>query len=146
MQTSFLRTLIVCGACVHLAGTLSAEAAAFPLLITAMTSHVRGRTELARVAAQLVSHVISAASATAVGLWFANGLALGHGGGRTAFLVGCLFLLSLQFTRLRHPPAMASGGAVLCGIDPTAVIACVAITGAVLFAEPLLLRVWRHGR
>lgn len=81
MQTSFLRTLIVCGACIHVAGALSAEAAAFPLLITAMTSHVRGRAELARVATQLVSHVVSAVGAATVVLWLGYWLALGLGGG-----------------------------------------------------------------
>lgn len=80
MQTSFLRTLIVCGACIHVAGTLSAEVAAFPLLITAMTSHVRGRAELARVATQLVSHVVSAVGAATVILWLGYWLALGQGG------------------------------------------------------------------
>lgn len=146
MQTSFLRTLIVCGACIHVAGTLSAEAAAFPLLITAMTSHVRGRAELARVATQLVSHVVSAASAAVVALWLGNWSVPGQEGRHAVFLIGCLLLLSLQFTRLRHPPAMASGGAVLCGIDLAAVIACVAITGAALLSEPLLLRVWKPRR
>jgi len=38
---------------------------------------------------------------------------------------------------------MASGGAVLCGVDPIAVLGCVTITGSVLFAEPILLRIWR---
>jgi hypothetical protein len=146
MQTSFVRTLVVCGACVTVAAALEAQAAAFPLLITAMASHVRGRAELVRVATQLVSHVVSAAGSATVGLWLANRHALGQGGEHAAFLIGCLLLLSLQFTGLRHPPAMASGGAVLCGIDPLAVIACVAITGSLLFAEPLLLRVWRSKR
>ncbi len=85
MQTSFLRTLIVCGACIHVAGTLSAEVAAFPLLITAMTSHVRGRAELARVATQLVSHVVSAVGAATVILWLGYWLALGQGGGMLSF-------------------------------------------------------------
>lgn len=146
MQTSFLRTLVVCGACIHVAGVLSAEAAVFPLLITAMTSHVRGRAELVRVATQLISHVVSAIGAAAVALWLGNWFALGQGGRQAVFLIGCLLLLSLQFTRLRHPPAMASGGAVLCGIDPAVVIACVGITGAALFSEPLLLRVWKPRR
>ena len=127
-----------------MAGALGAEAASFPLMITAMTSHVRGRAEAARVATQLGSHVISAAgAATLIGLLHASGLTFWQGTGHAVFPIGCLLLLSLHFTRLRHPPAMASGGAVLCGVDPIAVLGCVTITGSVLFAEPILLRIWR---
>lgn len=143
MQLSLLRTSTICGACVYAASMFATEAAIFPLLITAMTSHVRRRAELARVATQLISHIVNAAGAAALSLWLANGVTPGEGGRPTAFLIGCLLLLSLQFTRLRHPPAMASGGAVLCGVDPAAVTACAAITGSILLAEPLLLRVWR---
>lgn len=99
-----------------------------------------------RVATQLVSHVISAAGAAAISLMYTSGITFWEGGGHALLPVGCLLLLSLQFTRLRHPPAMASGGAVLYGVDPIAVIGCAAITGAVLFAEPLLLRFWRSRR
>lgn len=142
--SSFLRTLIVGGVCVHVAGAFGVEAASFPLLITAMTSHVRGKVEAARVATQLGSHVISvAAAAILIGLLQASGPTFWQDTGHSVFSVACLLLLSLQFTRLRHPPALASGGSVLCGVDPIAVLGCVTITGSVLLAEPLLLRIWR---
>lgn len=143
MHSSFLRTLVVCGVCAPVAGSLGAQAALFPLLITAMSSHVRGRTEAVRVAVQLASHMISAAGSAALGMVAAGGLVSWLGAIQAAFPIGCLLLLSLQFTRLRHPPAMASGGAVLCGVDPIAVVGCAAVTGLVLFAEPLLRGVWR---
>ena len=53
--------------------------------------------------------------------------------------LGCVLLLGLQFTGFRHPPAMASGGAVLYGLDPFAVGGCVAITGVVLIAESFVV-------
>lgn len=137
-HASFVRTLFVCVACAPLAGTLGAQAAIFPLLITAMNSQVRGMAEAACVAAQLVSHMISAASAAALVMLDAGGRSFAHGPSPVAFSIGCLLLLALQFTRLRHPPAMASGGAVLCGIDPVAVIGCSLATGLVLYAEPLV--------
>lgn len=115
----------------------------FPLLITAMTSHVSGRAEAARVATRLAAHVISAGGAAALGLLYASEITRWEGVGQVVFPFGCVLLLGLQFTRLRHPPAMASGGAVLCGTDPVAVIGYVVVTAAVLFAEPLLRRVWR---
>ncbi|QID17360.1 hypothetical protein G3580_06685 [Nitrogeniibacter mangrovi] len=143
MQSSFLRTLLVCAACAPVAGTLGAQAAVFPLLITAMSADVRGRADATRVAAQLASHMISAASAAALGLLDTRTLAFGQGALSAAFPVGCVLLLSLQFTRLRHPPAMASGGAVLCGVNPLAVVGCAIVTGLVLVAETLLRGVRR---
>lgn len=136
-----MRTFITCGVCIHVAGTLGAEAAAFPLLITAMTIHARGRASAKQVASQLSSHAISTAAATLVGLMSLNLGEPEEGDATATLLLGCLLLLSLQFTRVRHPPAMASGGAVLCGLDPVAVLSCVVITGAVLFSELLVLRV-----
>lgn len=114
--------------------------ASFPLVITALTLHVRSGSDAARIATQLVSHVISAIGAAMVSLLHACGSTCWAGLGHAVLPIGCVILVWLQFTRLRHPPAMASGGAVLCGIDPIAVIGCAAVTGALLLAELLVLR------
>lgn len=139
MQFPILRTLAVCGACVVVASTFATEAAVFPLLITAMTSHVKGRAELARAATQLLSHLLSAAAAASVGPVVAQLFGVWQGAPSAVFLAGCLLLLSIQFTRFRHPPAMASGGAVLCSVDPLAVVVCVTIAGAAMLVEPIFL-------
>lgn len=57
--------------------------------------------------------------------------------GYPALLLGATLMLALQATRLRHPPALASGGAVLCGVDPLAVAACAGVTAVVMTIEVL---------
>ncbi|MFC4342978.1 hypothetical protein [Cupriavidus numazuensis] len=114
-------------------------------MITALTAHARHRDDAMRSASQLCSHLISAAGATFVTLLAVCGLACGESAAAAVLPVGCVLLLGLQFTRLRHPPAMASGGAVLCGLEPIAVVCCVAITGSILLAEVSVLRFRRGG-
>lgn len=138
MQFPIVRTLGVCGACVVAASALSVEAAVFPLLITTMTSHIRGRAELARVSTQLFSHVLSTVAASA-GSLAVHVFSAWQGASSAVFMGGCVVLLLIQFTRLRHPPAMASGGVVLCGVDPVAVIACVAIAGSAMLVESIVV-------
>ena len=145
MQFPIVRTLGVCGACVVAASTVQMEVAVFPLLITAMTSHVRGRAELARAATQLLSQVLIAAAAASISPLAVQLFGVWQGVSSAVFLAGFLVLLSIQFTRLRHPPAMASGGAVLCGVDPVAVVVCVAIAGLAMLAEPIVLRALTGG-
>ncbi|MBP0623973.1 hypothetical protein [Cupriavidus consociatus] len=56
------------------------------------------------------------------------------------WLPGCIVLLGIQATALRHPPALASGGAVLLGLPLPAVVACTALTAVVLGLESRLAR------
>lgn len=136
---AFVRALLVCGGCLVVARAWQAEAASFPLVITAMTAHVRHWRDAERAGIQLAAHLLSGAGAAlvpflAIAMWVSAGASL------YVLPMGCVLLLGLQFTRFRHPPAMASGGAVLCGLDPFAVAACVVVTGAVLIAELSVLR------
>jgi hypothetical protein len=109
--------------------------ASFPLVITALIAHLHGRADLPRIGMQLFSHALSAVGAalvhflSAAGAWSVDWMI------PMRLPVGCLFLLLLQFSRLRHPPALASGGAVLCGLDPVAVIGCVLTTASVFALE-----------
>lgn len=131
---AFARALLVCGACLAVSRTWQAEAASFPLVITAMTANARHWRDGERAAYHLVAHLLSAVGAALVP-FLAMTLVLGGAVGPYLLPIGCVLLLGLQFTRFRHPPAMASGGAVLCGLDPFAVAGCVAVTGVVLVTE-----------
>ncbi|WP_454743518.1 hypothetical protein [Cupriavidus necator] len=135
----FVRALLVCGGCLAVSRTWQAEAASFPLVITAMTAHARHWRDAERAGIQLAAHLLSAAGAALVP-FLAIAMWVSAGAGPIVLPMGCVLLLGLQFTRFRHPPAMASGGAVLCGLDPFAVAACVVVTGAVLIAELSVLR------
>lgn len=140
---SFLRALIVCGACISLAEVQGAKPAAFPFVITALTWHVANRWEVMRVGVQLLSHVLSACGAALI-LSLQIGEAVLLEWVQIAVLpVGCLLLVLLQFTRFRHPPALASGGAVLYGIQPGAVVRCAVITVVVLLVDFVM---WRAKR
>nr|WP_315595854.1 hypothetical protein [uncultured Cupriavidus sp.] len=99
-----------------------------------MTANARHWRDGERAAFHLVAHLLSAVGAALVPL-LAMTLLLGGAVGAYLLPIGCVLLLGLQFTRFRHPPAMASGGAVLCGLDPLAVAGCVAVTGIVLVTE-----------
>lgn len=136
---AFVRALLVCGGCLVVSRTWHAEAASFPLVITAMTAHARHWRDAERAGIHLAAHLLSAAGAALVPL-LVIAMWVSGGAGPYVLPMGCLLLLGLQFTRFRHPPAMASGGAVLCGLDPFAVAACVVVTGAVLIAELSVLR------
>lgn len=138
---SFIRALVVCGACISLAEVPGAKPAAFPFMITALTWHVASRWEVMRVGMQLLSHVLSACGAALI-ISLQMGEAVLWEWAQVAVLpIGCVLLLLLQFTGFRHPPALASGGAVLYGIQPGAVARCAAITALVLLADFLLRRV-----
>ena len=67
----------------------------------------KGHAAISEAVTALLAHlppnfVFSAAGSAIVGLWLANRHALGQGGGHALFPIGCLLLLSLQFTGLRH--------------------------------------------
>ncbi|MDR6412796.1 hypothetical protein J2797_005884 [Paraburkholderia terricola] len=131
----FVRALLVCSACLAVAGLRRAEVASFPLIITALIAHLYGRADLPRIAMQLCSHALSAMGAALVHFLSARGTWSVDWMVPMRLPVGCLLLLLLQFSRLRHPPALASGGAVLCGLDPVAVIGCVVTTASVFALE-----------
>lgn len=143
---SFWRAVIICGACIYAAHAAGADAAAFPFLITAFTSVEVEKRQAKHVVSQLCSHLISAAAAVMLGALQPHGAAIWSGVPNAAPLAGVATLIAVQFTRLRHPPAMASGGAVLYGVEPAAVVGCAAITGFILFFEPFILRFWRPQR
>lgn len=132
-----LRAGLVCLACIAAGSPWGAEAGAFPLAVTALLvgegSRAQGRFAVA-------SHLLAAALAGgAAGLAPAATAvlpkALGTG---LHWLMGCGLLLALQAGRLRHPPALASGGAVLAGLPATAVAAQAAVALFLLhhFARP----------
>lgn len=140
---SFLRALLVGAACFWVAGAWAAQAAAFPLMITALASGAQCRTNVVHAVKQLASHSISAGGAALLCLLQPGEAVSWPGTTDPKLVAGCILLLVIQFTRLRHPPALASGGGVLCGLDPVAVVSCVAVTGSILLFEPFLERIRR---
>lgn len=132
-----LRAGLVCLACIATGSPWGAEAGAFPLAITALLagegSAAHGRLAVAShlLSAALAGGTVSLAPAATAALPAALGASL-------QWLVGCGLLLALQGGRLRHPPALASGGAVLAGL-PAAAIATQAAVALLLlhhFARP----------
>lgn len=140
---SFMRALLVGVACLWVAGAWGAQAAAFPLVITALASGASCRTNAVRALTQLASHSISAGGAALLCLVHTNEAVSWPGAADPKLAAGCMLLLMIQFTRFRHPPALASGGGVLCGIDPVAVVSCIAVTGSILLLEPVFVRMRR---
>lgn len=135
-----LRALLVCSLGMPLAGVWASEAAVFPLVITALTAAVPARAGARRIAGIAASHVLSGAAAFAVGALMAALPAAAISSQPLLWLPGCIVLLAIQATVLRHPPALASGGAVLLGLPLPAVVACTALTALLLALESRLAR------
>lgn len=129
-MTPRLRAGLVCLACIAAGSPWGAEAGAFPLAITALLvgdgSSAHGRLAVAShlLSAALAGGTVSVAPAATAALPPALGTGL-H------WLAGCGLLLALQAGRLRHPPALASGGAVLAGL-PVAAITAQAVVALLL--------------
>lgn len=129
-MTGRLPAGLVCLACIAAGSPWGAQAGAFPLAITALLTSAGPTAESRRA---LTSHLaaittaagVAAATATIARLAPALASAL-------AWLAGCALLLALQNGRLRHPPALASGGAVLAGLPASAVAGQAAITFVLL--------------
>lgn len=109
---------LVCLACIAAGSPWGAQAGAFPLAITPLLTSAGPTAESRRA---LTSHL--AASTVRLAPAFASSL---------AWLAGCALLLAQQNGRLRHPPALASGGAVLAGLPAAAVAGQAAITFVLL--------------
>lgn len=131
-MTGRLPAGLVCLACIAAGSPWGAQAGAFPLAITALLTSAGPTAESRRA---LTSHLaaittaagVAAATATATIARLAPALA-----SALAWLAGCALLLALQNGRLRHPPALASGGAVLAGLPASAVAGQAAITFVLL--------------
>lgn len=135
-----LRALLVCTLGMPLAAVWAAEAAVFPLAITALTAGMPSRAGARRIAGIAASHLLSAAAASGVGALVTSlpTAAISHQS--LLWLPGCIVLLAIQATVLRHPPALASGGAVLLGLPLPAVVACTLLTASLLGLESRLAR------
>lgn len=135
-----LRGLLVCTLGMPLAALWASEAAVFPLVITALTAGVPARVGTRRIAGFAASHLVSGAAAFIVGVLMTSLAAAGIGHQPLLWLPGCIVLLGIQATMLRHPPALASGGAVLLGLPLPAVVACTVLTAILLALECRLAR------
>ena len=130
----YVRALVVCAACLPLSAALGAQSTAFPLVTTALAMHTPNSVTRLRIVLALLTHLICAAIGFAIRqASHASSLVSGY----VAIVLGSALMLALQATRLRHPPSLSSGGAVLCGVDPIAVAACAAVTAIVMTIESL---------
>ena len=133
----YVRALVVCPTCLPLTASPGAQSTAFPLITTALAMHTPNSVTRLRFVVALLTHLICAAIGFAIRQANqASSLVSGY----LAILLGSALMLALQATRLRHPPSLSSGGAVLCGVDPIGVVACAAIAAMVMGIEALAWR------
>lgn len=132
-----LRAGLVCLLGIPVAAQMNAAGAVFPLAITALlipkSDSVLASIKL--ISIRLLAHLL-AISVAMISLKLTEYTAvsefplIGH-----QWLIGCILLLLLQLTRLRHPPTLASGGGVLAGLPYEGALKIIILTAIAIYIE-----------
>lgn len=117
-----LRALSTCLICAWVGTQLNVAAVAFPLTITVLIE--AQSPERSNSHALYISHCASVAGCWVV-METVRFLGFTTTDSAIFWAVGSVALLLLQRGPITHPPAFASGGAVMIGLDPLALIAAI---------------------
>lgn len=132
-----LRAGLVCLLGIPIALETNAAGAVFPLAITALLIQYPDSIFVAtkQISVRLLAHLLAISVATSslkLTQYFVTAeLPLVS----YPWLIGCILLLSLQLTRFRHPPSLASGGGVLAGLSYADALKVIVVTAIAIYLE-----------
>jgi hypothetical protein len=111
MHKDITRVAIFCAAALPAAAYWHSPAGGFPLAITVLMSTTHQVSFYRSFNGKLLAHLLSAIGAALL-LFFITQMKLTHFYEQT-WIIGCIFLLIIQSSSIRHPLALATGGGIL---------------------------------